>query len=232
MSKKFTLTIPRSLSDMNLGQYQQYAKIVDKDMTLEEKIIETIRVFCGGKKEHIMMIDYSEAESIYEHLMLVLDTYTPLIRKFSMVDIKGKKVHFGFVPKLEEITMGEFVDLDDTITDLDKMHFAMSVLYRPISFERKNHYLIKRYKGYNETAEAFKTMPLNVALGAMVFFYRLGNELLSYMTDYLAQEAEQQEGQVHKVLQENGVGISQFTHSLKEISETLMTLPNFHIKSA
>ena len=49
--------------------------------------------------------------------------------------------------KLDEITFGEYVDLDNYLSEWSLMHKAMCVLYRPISFTRKDKYLIEDYEG-------------------------------------------------------------------------------------
>ena len=224
MIKKFKLEIPNSLTVINLGQYQKYCKLLEDNKGAEESDfvkMKTIEIFCGGSFENVSTIAYNEIVSIYEHILRLLSLHTPLERKFTLTDIKDKSVTFAFIPKLEEMTMGEFIDLDENFKDTQTLHNAMAVLYRPLLFERNNHYMIKPYKDYKETAEAFKDMPLNVALGAVVFFYRLGNELLNYSMDYLIKESEQEKAHLHKALQKNGVGINQFTQLLKEMLQSL-----------
>jgi len=61
-----------------------------------------------------------------------------------------------------------------------------------------------------------KDMPMDVVLGSMLFFYRLGIELSKVMMNYL----EKGEGltlQQQDSLLKSGDGINQFTHSLKGI---------------
>jgi len=63
----------------------------------------------------------------------------------------------------------------------------MAVLYRPVhkSFKGKEAYRIAEYEGTEEYAEVMLDMPLGVALGAKVFFYRLGTRLLAAMKSYI-----------------------------------------------
>ena len=77
-----------------------------------------------------------------------------------------------------------------------------------------------------------KQMPLDVVISSMVFFYDLGKELLGAIPKYLEENMKKEDMQtLDKHLQKNGVGISQFMLSLKEMSETSMQLPNFHSTS-
>ena len=69
-------------------------------------------------------------------------------------------------------------------------------------------------------------MPVTVALGAMVFFYRLGSKLPLLTMDYL-QATLKKEGvppQLNPILGENGDGINRYIHLLKEMSEESMKL--------
>ena len=77
-----------------------------------------------------------------------------------------------------------------------------------------------------------KEMPLDVAISSMVFFYALGKELLGAIPKYLEQHLKKEDmQQLETHLQKNGVGINQFMHSLKEMSETSIQLPSFHSTS-
>ena len=61
--------------------------------------------------------------------------------------------------------------------------------------------------------------PLSVVLGMQVFFYNLGKDLSKVMIGCLLEEDLTL--QEREVLQKNGVGFNQFTHSLTEILQSL-----------
>jgi hypothetical protein len=189
--------------------------------------IRTIELLCDISEGDVKDMKVSDVDALFSHLIKLFDLHTPLINKFDMTDPSGKTVTFGFIPKLEDMSMGEFVDIDSSISDWDNMHNAMAVLYRPISFQSKSHYLIKEYEGYEELSEYMKDMPISVALGALVFFYRLGKELSSCTMDFLQKQLQNKEHPIHKDLEKSGVGINQFMHSLKEMSDTLKKLPSY-----
>ena len=71
-----------------------------------------------------------------------------------------------------------------------------------------------------------KDAPVNVALGAIVFFYRLGNVLSSYLLDSLTQNLKKDK-QLIKDLEQNGDGINQYMQSLEEMSQNLKKLQNY-----
>ena len=78
--------------------------------------------------------------------------------------------------------------------------------------------------GCEDRNECYLPFETNVAIGATVFFYRLGSKLPVLTMDYL-QEVLKKEGatpQVKQILGESGDGISQYTHSLKVMLEESM----------
>jgi hypothetical protein len=106
------------------------------------------------------------------------------------------------------------------------MHKAMSILYRPITFQRNNKYQIEEYKGV-DNAEVFKNMPLDVAFGSMVFFWNLKNELLTNILSFLHMESKGNlTPQQLEALEQSGVGISQSMDLLKAMLPNLIRLPN------
>jgi 6-phosphogluconate dehydrogenase (decarboxylating) len=104
----------------------------------------------------------------------------------------------------------------------------MAVLYRPITFQKGDLYLIEEYEGSDKYSEIMEDAPVNVALGAVVFFYRLGNVLSSYLLDSLTEQMMKDKEMV-KDLEQNGGGINQYTQSLKEMSQNLKKLQNYQL---
>ena len=135
-----------------------------------------------------------------------------LVKEFKM----GKK-SYGFIPKLEDMSFGEYIDLDTYIGDMENLHRAMSVLYRPIKQKYEDKYLIEDYKG--EETELMKSMPMDAVLSSIIFFYHLGMDLSQAMMNSLEEE---EIALVHqRILEESGDGINHFSDSLKEILHDL-----------
>jgi hypothetical protein len=70
--------------------------------------------------------------------------------------------------------------------------------------------------------------PLDVALGAVVFFYHLGNELMKSTLTYLEENPQMQLLMSKHNLENDGDGIHLSMHSLKEMLEDLIKFPDFH----
>jgi hypothetical protein len=229
---EINLEIPLDLSGITLKQYQQYLKVYEKWDREDEVYIKTkmLQIFCGLPIEDTLKIPLSSFESTIEHLMTCLNSETPLIRKFTMSgkDKEGNdaELEFGFIPKLDDISFGEFIDLENYMMDWQTMHKAMAVLFRPIIHKKREFYRIDDYGGSSRYSDVMLDMPVSVALGASVFFYRLGTKLPHLTLDYLQKELKRAEltPQLKQTLEENGDGINHYTRLLREMSEESMKL--------
>lgn len=231
MSQKFTLEVPKDLSGVTLQQYQKYLKVMEDNKDAEDMEfinLKVLEIFCGVTMKEAYKLPLAEFSFIINHIVNIFKEDTPLQRDFTLTDPQGTSVTFGFIPKLDDITLGEFIDLDNYISDWQQMHKAMAVLYRPVTFRKGELYLIEEYEGSNKYAEVMKDSPVNAALGAIVFFYRLGNVLSSYLADSLTQQMMKDQ-QALKDLEQNGGGINQYMQSLKEISQNLEKLRNYQL---
>jgi hypothetical protein len=133
----------------------------------------------------ILQMKSSSLTSVTSILMNAFAEKPALTQKFTM----GKQT-FGFLPSLEEITVGELNDVDQYISDWSQMHKAMAVLYRPVVATFGNRYEIEKYEGSDKYAEQMKEMPLDVTIGAMLFFWTLGKDLSVASLTSLAKEGE------------------------------------------
>tara|TARA_R110002020_G_scaffold121984_1_gene277178 strand:+ start:96 stop:746 length:651 start_codon:yes stop_codon:yes gene_type:complete len=210
---KMELTVPNKLSEITLKQYQKFLKIQETntdDAFLRFKMIE---IFCNIDAQAVRQLRLSDTDKIIEILNNVFEEKPQLTETFKLGDVE-----YGFIPKLEDISLGEYVDLDTYIGNWDQMHVAMNVLYRPIKDKIKDKYTIKEYD--TDAEKPLDEIPLDIVFGAIFFFYNLGIDLSKTMMNYL--ETEEEQNLMHKqILGENGDGINQSLPLLKEILEDL-----------
>tara|TARA_X000001388_G_scaffold15780_1_gene9660 strand:+ start:553 stop:1200 length:648 start_codon:yes stop_codon:yes gene_type:complete len=209
---KVEVYIPDTLSEITLGQYQKYLKIQSENKDENFLAIKMIEIFCGLRGDTIMSMKAKSIRDITAILSDMFNEKPPLVKEFKM----GKKT-YGFIPKLEDMSFGEYIDLDTYIGDMPNLHRAMSVLYRPIKLKEKEKYLIEDYKG--EESEKMKDMPMDAVLSSIIFFYNLGMDLSKAMLNFLNEEEVDLVQQ--QILEESGDGINRFSDSLKEILEDL-----------
>jgi hypothetical protein len=181
------ITIPENINDINLLQYQRYHELIAREgISDHDRNIRKIQIFTGLKAEQVKMIsstDYAEIISLIDLALASEHEFTPT---FFIEDVE-----FGFVPNLDKITAGEFIDIEKYQGSLEDLHKLMAVLFRPIKKKDVfNNYSIESYAGTEQFAEVMKLMPLSAVNGSLVFFSTLSNELLSYIQKFTNQEAE------------------------------------------
>ena len=207
---KIKLNVPENLSEITLAQYQRWVKIIDKEEEVgtfyQQKMIE---IFCNAELQHIMQMRVKDIEEITTHLNTLFNEKPEFKPLFRLEDEE-----FGFIPKLDEMTFGEYIDLDNYLTDWQQMDSAMAVLFRPVTFKRKGKYLIEDY--VSSEKYDLSEMPLDVVLGSLVFFCNLKQELLKHILSYLKTQEVVDIPQNLKALLENGVGINPFMDLQKE----------------
>lgn len=219
---KLEITIPTDLSEIKLSQYQKFIKIAKDNEDGEFLRQKMVQIFCNIDLKDVATIKYKQVSEITNKMFEQFTKKHQLIKSFKL---NGKE--FGFIPNLDDLKTGEYVDLDTYIVDWDDIHKAMAVLYRPITRRQGEKYLIEEYEGSDKYCEVLKDMPLDVALGAYVFFYHLGKDLLQSTMIFL-EENPQVMNLVNKHnLESDGVGTRLYMPSLRETLDDLMKLPNY-----
>jgi hypothetical protein len=220
---KLELNVPTSLNEIKLAQYQKFVKIAEQNEDSEFLHQKMVQLFCGVDLKEIANIKHKDVIEITKSITEMFKVKHKLIQRFKMGGVE-----FGFIPNLDDMTQGEYVDLDTYIVDWKDMHKAMAVLYRPIKKKVSDKYEIEDYNGSITYSDVMKHAPLDVALGAVVFFYHLGNELMTSTLTYLEQNPEITVLMSNHNSENDGDGIHLSMHSLKEMLEDLMKFPNFH----
>jgi hypothetical protein len=200
-TKEFNLI--KSWSDVTL---EKWVKLVDLHKgSRSNEALKTISALSDIPKKLINELGIKD-------VAIIMDKIAELQRKSdgrlrNVITVEGKD--YGFHANLEDITLGEWADIETFIKlGVEKqMPEIMAVLYRPIVERKNDKYVIEAYDG-NITirAEEFKKMKAEQVQSAMVFFWSLGNELLKILPLYLTERMKKiQELLKEKVLQTNGV---------------------------
>ena len=212
---KVNLRIPTSLNEITLAQYQEFAKLeADLDKTKDTAIqLKIVEIFCKVPEVVVRNMKATDIAEICEIINTMFDTEHQLINRFRL-----KGIDYGFIPELDDMSFGEYMDLDTFISDNDNLHRAVNVLFRPIEHKRGNRYKIKDYNP--DTSETAKDFPLDAVLGAIVFFYSLGKDLSLVMLNSLDSKNEKALAQ-HLLLQPSGDGLTHSMQSLKAILQDL-----------
>lgn len=218
---KIDIKIPETLNEITLNQYQKFEKLIKDNEASEFVNQKTIEIFCNIDLKDVARIRLADTDELLNHLASLLNQKPKLINTFKL-----GVYEFGFIPKLEDMTSGEYIDLENYLSDATTFNKAMAVLFRPIKTKVKDLYTIEEYESADKYSDVLKYMPLDVVLGCLVFFSTLTSDCVKGLKDFIHSEVEQSEG-VKKLLVKNMDGISLFTEQHKEISSNLMPLLNY-----
>jgi hypothetical protein len=201
--------IPENSKDITLLQYQKFTELqLREDLNPHEFNVRKIQIFTGLKPNEVKLISSADYADILSKIDIALNQECEFE---AIVNIKG--IEFGFIPNLDKITAGEFMDLNDNQNGVENLHKVMAVLFRPIKKKDTfGNYEIHPYLGTEENAEIMKLMPMNAVTGAMVFFSNLANELVSYTQKYFNQEQPKVNPQITF---KSGVGMQRLTQWLR-----------------
>ena len=207
------IKIPTSLKDITLRQYKKYLNIQKKVKDPRFLNAKMIEILCNVRLEDVMLLKLSDSQEITSILSKVFDAKPALITRFKL-----NNVDYGFHPELDDMTLGEYIDIDTFIGDWDNMEKAMNVLYRPVVVKLKDRYNIEEYR--LGTEGVLLDMPMDAVMSSIFFLWNLGLDLAKTMTNSLETEETEVLTQ-YLSSQENGVGINRFTDSLKETLQGL-----------
>jgi len=141
---KVKISIPTDLSEIKLHQYQKFLKIVGENEESDFLNHKMIQIFCGIDMNIVGQMRQKDVEDATQIIGGLFKQLPSLTTKFEM---NGKT--FGFIPNLDDMSSGEYMDLDNYITNWDEMHRAMAVLYRPIKQTMGEKYLISVFTFVN-----------------------------------------------------------------------------------
>lgn len=201
---KLDIRVPTSLYDIPLHQYQKFITTFQDDETLTDEYaaLKMLEIFCGLKTDESLQVKVSDIKKITDKLNKALSEKPLLITRFKLGGTE-----FGFVPQLDDLSFGEFVDIENNIGDWDTMHKAMAVLYRPVTQRVGKKYEIEDYRG-DSWYDAMLNMPASVAVSAINFFFHLENDLLKATFHSLDQQETKVQQAAQTILTDNGGGIT------------------------
>jgi len=185
--KKETYNLIDSWADVTL---EKWIKIIDLETGSKTKEAEeTIAAFSDIPRKLVKELPLKDVAIIMSKIAELQTKQDTLLKK--VIEIDG--VEYGMHPDLDEITLGEYADIETFIKDgLEKnMPELMAVLFRPI-IERKNDiYTIEAYTGdIRIRAEEMKKMSAEQVQNTLVFFWHFVNGLYLTLPSYLIQTAE------------------------------------------
>ena len=162
---------------------------VDKDLSGSEAY-ETIKELSDIPKTLIKELSLSDVAAIMQHFTKLQSKAPKTLTNI----IKLDDVEYGFHPKLDDLTLGEYADIETMITNgvNNSLPELMAILYRPITEKKNGKYTIEAYDGeITMRAEEMRKMPAQEVQNAMVFFWTFVSNLLMIMPSFLVDGMKQ-----------------------------------------
>ena len=212
------LQIPTNINDITVGEYLKFIEVNKEDADEEFLIHKTISIFCDIPMKDVLNIDAKEAQDIAIEIYAVLNQKAEFKDKF---ELNG--VEYGFIPNLEDLSLGEYIDLETYLKDQKNLHKVAAVMYRPIVKKYSDLYDIENYSANLRSQQDMKDAPIGIISQGVVFFYNIVNELLKDFPHYLETQTKKVQETIQQEVnsQLNTVGLTQSTYLAKVMSETL-----------
>ena len=196
-----------------LKQYKKYLVIVEENDDTNFIQAKMIEIFCGVSHKMATLMKYTDVEEITGTINKMFLQKPELVRTFKMNGIE-----YGFIPNLDDMTLGEYIDLDSYSGEYKNIEVAMNVFYRPIKAKLKDKYIIDKYNP--DTKENMLNMPMDAVISSLFFFLNLGMEL-SKITQNSLRKLKPTQLELQKDLQQSMDGIRVWQHSLNTILSEL-----------
>ena len=211
-TQSVSIEIPENLSDIKLSAYKMFILLANEENGDEIALHQ----FCGLTPAQQSGMKKKDLDAIRNQIGEILVQKPALTKTFMF---KGKE--YGFHPKIEDISMGEYVDLEEHLKDPYKnAEKVLGVLYRPITKKMFGRYSIENYDPEEHDGLGFQDLSAEIFIGCLLFFYRIATELQITFLQSLEKD-QQRDMMLNLSSAESGDGMERYIRLLKEISYDL-----------
>jgi len=204
--KESVYTMINSWNDVTLDKWVKL--ISKKNESKSQEAISTISVLSDIPKKLIKELGINDVSNILQRIAKMQKGSNSNLKRI----IKVNDIEYGFHPNLEEITIGEYADIETYLKDgiENNLPKLMAVLYRPITEKDGKNYSIEAYgmSDLRMRAKKFQKMKAEDVNNALVFFWTLGKKLSMILLPYLMEQGRKTINKVQmNNLQTSGVGL-------------------------
>ena len=186
MKAKFTIDgTSYEFKDITFRNYKELTQIVNMpEKGSEYKLVELLT---DCPKDVLMKLKFDEWLLVWDEAIFRITNLSGDANAIQpVIEFKGKKYS---LPKVEEMTVGEFADLDILAGEgvENKLPQIAAILYRPIVKESKDGIEIEAYdpKTTEQRSEEFLDLPIASIKSANSFFLRFVESSLKNTVDSL-----------------------------------------------
>ena len=185
---KVKITLPTDLRDVPLKDYQEFDRISKqyKDKDAGEYItLNMVSIFGNVGISTLKKMELSNYDIAVNHINQLFEQQ-PTFRH--TITIAGQK--FGFIPNMEEMSIGEYIDIENYLKDTQDWHKFMAVCYRPITVNVQDTYEVEEYDGSDKYADLMKHASFGDTYAVVLFFWSLAKDLLDVTMNSLELESK------------------------------------------
>ena len=204
--KEKNYNLIKSWNDVTLDKWVKL--ISRREKTKTQDALDTISVLSDIPKKLINELAIGDVAILLKKISDLQAKEDTKLKKI----IKLDGVKYGFHPNLEEITLGEYADIETYLKNglEDNLTKLIAVLYRPITERNGKDYSIEAY-GVSDSrmrAKKFEKMKARDVNSSLVFFWTLGKELSIILPLYLMEQSKMILDKMQENnLQTSGVGL-------------------------
>ena len=156
---------------------KSWGKLIDeKNPSPTKQAINTITALSDIPAKYVKALSMKHISTILEKVADIQATEETVLK--DVITLGGK--NYGFHPNLDELTIGEYADIESFIEQgfENNMTEIMAVLYRPIIDREGKKYTIEAYDGkIEERVKEIKKMKAKDVQAALVFFWNFASVL-------------------------------------------------------
>jgi len=204
--KEKNYNLIKSWNDVTLDKWVKL--ISRRKKTKTQDALDTISVLSDIPKKLINELAIGDVAILLKKISDLQAKEDTKLKKI----IKLDGIEYGFHPNLEEITLGEYADIETYLKNglEDNLTKLIAVLYRPITERDGKDYSIEAY-GVSDSrmrAKKFEKMKARDVNSSLVFFWTLGKELSIILPLYLMEQSKMILDKMQENnLQTSGVGL-------------------------
>lgn len=183
---KVKVNIPANAKAVTLAKYIDYQNAVDK--------LEQVHIITGKSTESIRLLQ----SHVIDEIIMQFEAAIKLGGSDFERKVRVGAIELGFIPNLNELTFGEYVDLDSACGEVykgGKINGAaalkmMCILYRPVKAKFGKYYDIEDYhpNAKRKYEDDVLQLSLDHVLNVLLFFSSLEIELYNTSLEFLAKE--------------------------------------------
>tara|TARA_R100000781_G_scaffold114925_2_gene87890 strand:- start:574 stop:1164 length:591 start_codon:yes stop_codon:yes gene_type:complete len=178
--KNVEVLIPDNYSDVTVRQYKKMLEGWNGVDDPKEAALAAVSALCDIDRKQLNHANWKDLSKVIEKLGWLLKEPDPLALALPLQNtFTMKGVEYGFIPNWTKLTVGEFADLETYCSKslFDNLEKALAVLYRPIEKKKVDSYRIEAYSPHHKKQENMLDCTMDIVIGAVVFFYRIGKRL-------------------------------------------------------